>query len=159
MIIKLKQKPDGSILKREILKLGGDYSKFDKLRMAGTSSVRIIYISGIVAFDADDRGIEGEISFCSLQLLIDSLVLRFNTNQKISNYGIKNKNISELHFIQSKTNESKNEFDEIIGGTLAILLQDKTSIFFKIPYRKFDKTFKLFTKGKLVTRVNYSMEI
>ena len=159
MIIKLKQKPDGSILKREILKLGGDYSNFDKLRMAGTSSARIIYISGIVVIDADDRGIEGEISFCSLQILIDSLVLRFNTNQRISNYGIKNKNISELHFIKSKTNESKNEFDEIIGGTLAILLQDNSSIFFKIPFRKFDKTFKLFTKGKLVTRVNYSLEI
>ena len=96
LLRELSTSPNGELDKQEKAFFGGEYGFWAKLRQGGTGSAKLIYESGIAAFDATDRGVENEVSFVTFELLRNGLVLRLNRNQRLRCVGIR---LTELKYI------------------------------------------------------------
>ena len=78
--------------------LAETYSFVDKLKMSGTGSPKILYVSGVPVFDEMDNGLESEVSFVSFELLRDGLIARLNRNQRYSCAGVRLSDIQQINF-------------------------------------------------------------
>lgn len=85
----VKTNQAGQLLKSELKTFGGAYNFWEKFINNGVGSAKVIYDEGIEAFDALNRGVAGEISFVSFELLKDGLLLRLNHNQRTLCLGVK----------------------------------------------------------------------
>lgn len=96
LLRELNTTPSGELSKSEKAFFGGTYGFWAQLRQGGVGSAKLIYESGIPAFDALDRGVENEVAFVTFELLRNGLVLRLNRNQRLRCVGIR---LSELKYI------------------------------------------------------------
>lgn len=92
----VKTNQAGELISSEVKNFGGAFSLWEKLKNKGVGSAKVIYDEGIEAFDAQNRGVVGEVSFVSFELLQDGLLLRFNQNQRTLCLGLK---LSEIDAI------------------------------------------------------------
>ncbi len=82
---------------KDVRFFGGHYSFFEKVKMDGIGSPRIIYDSGIEAFDQIKRDVAGETSFVNFELLKNGLLLRLNVNQRLACIGLRLIDIKEIN--------------------------------------------------------------
>jgi len=73
-------KDNGSIPGKEIGELGGSYSFSESIRMRGTGTPAIYYVSGLDRFDKN-KIIDKNILRCSFELYKKGILFRVNSNQ------------------------------------------------------------------------------
>ena len=84
----IRLQADGQLLKRDLAYFGGAYTFWEKIRLRGIGSSKVIYEKGIPAFDEVDRGLVNELGFVNFELLKNGLLLRLNQNQRTACVGI-----------------------------------------------------------------------
>ena len=136
---------------------GGTYSFLEKLRMSGTGSPKILYGSGVPAFDEMDNGLESEVSFVSFELLRDGLIARLNRNQRYSCAGVRLSDIQQISFTAYQV-ESRglNRSTRIsLRGDLEILEWDQTRSRFSVFPQNFPSFLKFLKKKELAHVLTY----
>ena len=82
-------KPGGILAPSEKAYFGGSFSLWEKLKMKGIGSPKMVYESGIEEFDEEDTGVGGEVSFVSMEVLKNGLIIRLNRNNRHRSVGIR----------------------------------------------------------------------
>ena len=94
----------GQLSGRALRYYGGAYSAWYRLRNGGVGSSKMIYRAGIPAFDALDRGVGGELSFVTFELLRGGLLLRVNRSQRLACIGIRLDEIERIELLGHRIN-------------------------------------------------------
>jgi hypothetical protein len=89
-------KPGGILPPSEKTYFGGPFSFWEKLRMKGIGSPKMVYESGIAVFDEEDTGVGGEVSFVSMEVLKNGLIIRLNRNNRHRCAGIRLTDIENI---------------------------------------------------------------
>ena len=93
----VKTNQAGQLLKSELKAYGGAYNFWEKFVNNGVGSSKVIYDEGLEPCDAMDRGVAGEISFVSFELLNNGLLLRLNLNQRTACIGLMLTEIEQIN--------------------------------------------------------------
>ena len=93
----IKTQPGGVLSLGEKIYFGGPYSFWEKLKMKGIGSPKMVYDSGIEEFDEEDTGVGGEVSFVSMEVLKNGLIIRLNRNNRHRSVGIRLTDIEKIN--------------------------------------------------------------
>lgn len=151
---KLRTKKNGLLTEKDLSYFGGAYSLWEKIKKKGVGSPRIIYQSGIEAFDELYVDTANEIGFVNFELLKNGLILRLNVRQKTSCIGIRLSEIKKIHLIGYPIEVKGNK--NVYRGELKIV-ESESVLNFSVLTRDFKKITGFFEKAELVSRFNYSL--
>ena len=153
----------GQLLSSEVQDFGGAFSLFKKLKYKGVGSPRVTYYRGIEAFDAIGRGIEGEISFVSFELLKNGLLLRFNQNQRTACLGVKLSDIRAINLtafrikLVVKKKFQATDTKIVHRGVLEICEKEGSKTSFNVIAREFTDIKSFFEKPVFTEQFNYEL--
>jgi hypothetical protein len=142
----------GSITGRDKFYFGGEFSFLEKIKMGGTGSTKVIYESGITAFDQLGQVAENELSFVNFELLKNGLLMRLNRNQQIRCVGIRLDDIQTIELLAFRIEVIKNKWGKTVKeivyrGELAIHSTDGEQINLQVITQQF-KSLLRFLKRK-----------
>lgn len=158
---KIKPKPSGELMPRDLRFFGGEYSFFEKLKLKGVGSPKLIYLDGNNKFDAIDRKIEWEIPFVNFELLKNGLIARLNQNQRTAPIGFKLDDIKRINLIGFKIHIKTKTFrgykTKIVHrGELEIITEEKI-MHLNILTKDFASVVQYFKKEPLINLFNYTI--
>ena len=142
----------GILTPEEIDYFGGTYSFWERIRLQGVGSPKIIYEKGIPAFDAFVRDVEGELSFVSFELLRNGLILRLNVKLELRCVGTRLTEIDKIKLIAFR-----NEGGKDYHGELEIILLNGSSCTFEVFTQNFSSLLQFFRKQPFVGKLAYSI--
>lgn len=147
---KIILKNNGQMTKRDLSYFGGKFGLFERLRLGGIGSPKIIYQSGQEYFDELNEYIENEISFANFELLKDGLLIRLNRNQRFRYIGYQLHEVLSIHLLGTAVEntskmEAKNRYQNY-EGLLRINLLEGTPLQFHVPAIYFQKIQTFFQK-------------
>lgn len=128
-----------------IAKYGGPYSLWQKIKIGGVGSPRVIYKSGLSTFDAIHYTDNQEQSLTNFQLLREGFIIRINKRQQLGIAIEKLNQLENIHLnfkVNSLTTLESSEFPE-----LQIKFIDQPVITFEIPLDSYDGIYKYFSKA------------
>jgi len=150
----------GELRYKDLNYYGGQYSLWEKIKKNGTGSPKVVYESGIEAFDKLKRNVSGEIGFASFELLKNGLILRLNLNQRLSCIGIRLDDIQEIKLIAYKVEINHGEIGKqktqiVNRGELKIVcsLED---LQFSVIVKEFKGTRKFFSKMEFDDKFHFT---
>ena len=152
----------GVLEEEEVHYFGGAYSFFERIRMKGIGSPKIVYRSGVPAFDALNEFTPTEFSFVSFELMKNGLILRLNRTQRLRCVGTRLTDLESIKLtayqIQlQRSSWAKLQQKTVLMGVLEILEKDGTSSKFQIFTQNFDGLLKFFTKPVFADKFVYSI--
>lgn len=141
---------------------GGTYSLWERLKMGGTGSSKIVYESGIDHFDQLDRGIANELGFVSFEILKNGLILRLNRNQRLRCVGVRLSELEQIRLVAFRIELRYRRFNGyrtkiVHRGELELLEVDGTSSRFSIFTQNFESLLQYFNRKELVSKLHYSI--
>lgn len=160
----VKTNQAGELTRGDAKAFGGTYSFWEKLKYKGSGSPRIIYEKGLEVFDAMDRGISGEISFVSFEILKNGLLLRLNQNQRSLCLGVKMTEIEEISLtgfrIEVREKKLGNLTVRIVHrGELTIREKEGPLTTFSVVVRDFEEIRSFFDKPVFTSKFNFSISL
>lgn len=141
----------GQLLRRDLRYYGGAYSAWYRLANGGVGSSKMIYRAGIPAFDALDRGVGGEISFVTFELLRGGLLLRVNRSQRLACIGIRLTDIDRIELVGHRIDvRQRGGASRIVHrGELTIREQGGEVLNFSIIVREFSSLLAYLNRAEL----------
>ena len=144
----------GMLSARSLAAYGGPYSLYIRLWRGGMGSPRMIYRSGIPAFDRAQRGIAGEVAFLTLEELTGGLVFRLNINQRIHCVGIHKRDIDLVQLLAQRVRVRVKYRTHIVHrGELSLHLRDGSTVTLQIIVREFKSINRYLAKSGLQDRL------
>jgi hypothetical protein len=158
----VKTNRSGELIRPEQKAFGGTFPFFEKLKMGGTGSSKMIYHKGIPEFDLLNKGEVGMTSFVSFELLKNGLLLRLNRNQKTKCLGIQLTHIKVIKLLAYRIEIREKRFSihktKIIHrGELTIESKDGGLAEFEILSSNFESIKKYFECPPLNPIFNYAI--
>ena len=150
----------GNININEIEYFGGNYTFWEKLKMKGVGSNRLVYLDGIEQLDLLRRNVEVELVFVNFEILKNGLILRANCNQRIMNVGVRISDLLEVKLVGYKMNFGTHQFGDVHRGVLYIKefgKEEKTR--FQIVTREYNGIVSFFSGSQLAPIFNHSIHI
>lgn len=157
----VKTNQAGQLLKSELKAFGGTYNFWEKFVNNGVGSGKVIYDEGIEVFDELDRGVSGEISFVSFELLKDGLLLRLNQNQRTLCLGARLLQIKAIDLTGFRIEvRVKKKFQQaytkiVHRGVLEIHEEQGGTTRFSVVVREFTDLKSFFEKSVFAGRFNF----
>lgn len=154
----------GEITKMEASYFGGEFNFWEKLKMSGIGSPKLIYENGIHEFDQLKRGVENEIFYINFELLKNGLLVRGNINQRIKVIGIRLDELLKISLIAYRIEFHSEKFQTKIlkivhKGTLDFTLINGPALTFKIITVNFNEMLNYFNKSEFKDLFNYSVSL
>lgn len=158
----VKTNRSGELIRPEQKAFGGTFPFFEKLKMGGTGSSKMIYHKGIPEFDMLNKGEVGMTSFVSFELLKNGLLLRLNRNQKTKCLGIQLTELQKIELIAYRIEIREERFNVrktkiIHRGELTIQSKDGVSAEFEILSSNFKSVKKYFNSPQLKAFFTFSI--
>ena len=149
----------GELRRKDLIHFGGAYSFWDKLKLGGTGSPKVVYESGLEAFDAQKRHTSGEIGFINFEIMKDGLILRLNMNQRLFSVGFKLSEIEKINFTaftidinNSLLNPGK---EKIVNRGEIEIVTPEHRIEFAVIVKQFKGITQFFMKKELVQKFKF----
>ena len=141
---------------------GGAYSFWERIKMSGVGSSKIVYLNGIAAFDAMNDGIENEMNFVSFEIMKNGLILRLNRTQKLACVGVKITEIEKIkltayRIVVPDPGLNRKITKIIHRGVLEITEYNGEVCSFSIFTQNFESLLKYFTKKEFSDKFEYSV--
>ena len=158
----LKTNPSGHLSPKDIIHFGGEYSTLEKIEKGGIGSTKLIYDSGLEAFDKLSRDIPGEIGFVNFELLKNGLILRLNINQRLCCLGVRLSDIERIDLvgyrieIRQKQLSGQVETKIVHRGDMQIVERSGTSKF-SVVVREFESIVNYLSKVEFTGAFNFSI--
>lgn len=158
----VKTNQAGQLLKSELKAFGGAYNFWEKFINNGVGSPKVIYEEGIEVFDEQDRGVAGEISFVSFELLKNGLLLRLNQNQRMLCLGVNLSEIEGISLLAYEIEIKKRKYRKwrtriVHRGDLTIRERDGVSTSFSVVTREFETIKSFFDKPVFAEKFDFSV--
>jgi hypothetical protein len=159
MLLKpLQLKRSGNLEADDIRYLGGKYSLLERIKKGGIGSTKVLYESGIQAFDALDNGVANESSFVNFELMRNGLVFRLNRTQRLRCLGIRLSDIEAIHLIAYRIEIKVRGAKKIVHrGELEIVDREGESSSFRVVARNFKGILKFFGKEEFAGKFFYTL--
>lgn len=137
-----------SSYKKIINRYGGAYGIWESIKIGGIGSPKVVYRTGIEAFNEIKDGLGNEIPFVNFELLKNGLILRINKKQKL---GVGLIHFEELLSIRLSAFrillKYNHRSDKLVhAGKLEIELHHPKILHFEIPVKEFQALHKYFKK-------------
>lgn len=165
MLVKeLKLNLSGDLTKQEKAYFGGSYPFVDKLRKFGMGSSKLIYKSGIPAFDEVARGVENEIGFVNFELLKNGLIVRLNQNQRTKGVGVKLTDVKAIHLVAYRIEVQYKQYYRMVRkvvhrGELEIIDIQNNIASFQVLTQNFEGILEFLQKVEFDAKLNYSISL
>ena len=150
----------GVLEEEEIPLFGGNYTIWEKLKMGGTGSPKVIYQSGIPAFDELVKGAENESTFVSFEVMKNGLIVRANRQQRLHCVGAR---LTDIDIIKLEAFKIRLRFRRAVGyiyrttfrGELIIQEKDGQPSSFIVSPQNMPGVLAFFQKKQLVDKLDY----
>ena len=142
----------GGMLKpRSLQAFGGSYSLYVRLWRGGVGSPRMIYRSGIAAFDfLIRRDVAGEVAFLTVEELTEGMLFRLNVNQRIACVGLHKADIDYVDMLAHRVRvRIKHRWRTVHRGELTLSLRDGSKVTLRVIVREFQAIQRYFAKSGL----------
>lgn len=141
---------------------GGTYSFWERIKLKGVGSPKIVYHTGIPEFDALNDLVENDSSFVSFELMKNGLILRLNRIQRLRCVGTRLTDIKAIKLTGYKiklkpTKWHQNATKVVHMGILEILEVDDTRCSFRIFTQNFDDLLKFFKKAPFADKFTFQV--
>lgn len=160
----LSLNPANQIHKSDKRYFGGEFSFFERLRLDGIGSTKIIYENGIPYFDELQTIAPNEISFVNFELLRDGLLLRLNRNQRIRCVGVRISDLRQLHLegfriaIRSRK-YGDNQTKIVQRGIFTLVTKEDNQVQLRVLLHDFDKILNFFDRQGFDNIFSYSTSL
>lgn len=153
----------GEMTPTEKYTYGGQYSFFDKIKLGGIGSQKIVYESGLQVFEEAEIVAYNEVVFFTMELLKNGLILYFNKRNANRAAGLKLDQLKKVNLTISDIPLSFNQFGKksekiIQRGLFKFEEMDNTSIDFSVFAQNLNKTISFFSKKPLVDKFELKTE-
>lgn len=141
---------------------GGTYSFWERIKLKGIGSPKIVYHAGIPEFDALNEYVENENSFVSFEVMKNGLILRLNRTQRLRCVGTRLTDLESIHLtaykIELRRAKLLNSPSRIVHmGVLEIIELDGTHCSFRIFTQSFDDLLKFFNKPPFAGKFTFQV--
>ncbi len=141
---------------------GGTYSFWERIKLKGVGSPKIVYHAGIPTFDALNDYVENDNSFVSFELMKNGLILRLNRIQRLRCVGTRLTDIEAIKLTGYKIKLKHTKWHEnankvVHMGILEILEVDGTRCSFRIFTQSFDDLLKFFKKAPFAGKFTFQL--
>lgn len=137
-IINLNNK--GQLRAKDVAYFGGKYSFFERIKIKGIGSPKVIYKNGIEHFD-DVTQLDSELSFANFELMKDGLLVRLRRNLQLRYVGF------QLHEILKITLNPIGQELELMINTI------DDQLLFEVPLQSIPNLKSFFEKNIFKGRV------
>ena len=165
MLVKeLKLNLSGDLTKQQKAYFGGSYPLVDKLRKFGIGSSKLVYKSGIPAFDEVARGVENEMSFVNFELLKNGLILWLNQNQRTKAVGVKLTDVKAIHLVAYRIEVQYEQYHRRVRkivhrGELEIIDIQNNIASFEALAQNFEGILEFFQKVEFDSKLSHSISL
>ena len=144
---------------RDLARLGGAYSFYIRLWRGGVGSPRMIYLSGIPAFDRLRRDVDGELAFVTWEELQEGWLLRLNINQRLACVGIRKADLAfvDLQAVRMLVGRGQNR-RIVHRGTLTLSVRDGQEVQLQLPFRQYASMQRYLSKSSLSSRLRITLD-
>ena len=142
----------GGMLKpRSLQAFGGPYSLYVRLWRGGVGSPRMIYRSGIAAFDnLLRRDVAGEVAFLTMEELTEGILFRLNVNQRIACVGLRKSDIDYVDMLAFRVRvRVRHRWRTVHRGELTLSLRNGNKVTLQVIVREFRAIQRYFAKSGL----------
>jgi hypothetical protein len=154
IILQVVEITQGGVIEPEdLLWVGGSYSWLDRIRRGGIGSPKVIYVSGIPAFDQLSHQVEGQTTFANFELLREGLLLRGNCTQRIAAVALRYEEIESIHLmgypvkIRVNTWRLRSETQTIYKGALSLRTTDGQRAVFALRVSEYESVLAFFSNA------------
>jgi hypothetical protein len=162
-MIEIKADKNGKFSTEATEYLKGQYSFRERIKRRGVGSSKVVYDSGVKAFDALLRGMDTETAFASFELQKNGLIVRMNINQRLSCVGLRSEEIESINLTGYPTAASRGIFWKqnpkiIHHGKLEIILLNET-LKFTVRELEFKDILSFFTRAGFDEKFQFSVSL
>lgn len=142
---------------------GGPYSFFDKIKLGGIGSQKIVYEGGLQVFEEEEIVSYNEVVFFTMELLKNGLILYFNKRNTNRAAGIKLDQLEKVHLTIKDLPLSFNQFGKstekiIQKGLFKFQEKDNSEINFSVFAQNLSKTISFFSKKPLTAKFEHQID-
>lgn len=141
---------------------GGTYSFWERIKLKGVGSPKIVYHKGIPVFDTLNDLVENDSSFVSFELMKNGLILRLNRIQRLRCVGTRMTDLEaiiltayKIEFKRTKWNQPPSRIVHM--GILEIRELDGSHCTFRIFTQSFDDLLKFFKKAPFAGKFTFQV--
>lgn len=150
----------GVLEEEELPYFGGTFTLFEKLRMGGTGSPKVIYQSGIPAFEDLVKGAENESTFVSFEVMKNGLIVRANRQQRLHCVGTRLTDLEKIKLEAFKIELRDKHLKRMVyqttyRGELEILEKDGAVCRFMVSPQNLSGIRAFFQKKQLIGLLDY----
>jgi hypothetical protein len=161
-MIEIKADKNGKFSTEAIDYLKGQYLFTERIKKRGVGSSKVVYASGVKAFDNLLRGMDTETAFVSFELQRNGLIARLNINQRLSCVGLTSEEIESINLTGYPTTIGRGIFwrrnPKIIHyGKLEIILSNET-LGFTVRELEFKDILKYFGRDEFTEKFRLSID-
>ncbi len=154
----------GNLTPAELARFGGTYTFREKLQLGGTGSSKIIYQEGIPTFDELRRGIENEVAYANFEWLKNGLILRLNTNQRLSCVGLTLEEIERINLLAYRIKIRRMRWGVLVNkivhrGELEIVGSSGLKARFVITPPFFEGMVRFFSREEIAEKFGYAVSL
>ncbi len=160
----LETESTGNLTPAELARFGGTYTFREKLQLGGTGSSKIIYQEGIPTFDELRRGIENEVAYANFEWLKNGLILRLNTNQRLSCVGLTLEEIERINLLAYRIKIRRMRWGVLVNkivhrGELEIVGSSGLKARFVITPPFFEGMVRFFSREEIAEKFGYAVSL
>jgi hypothetical protein len=160
-MIKVETEASSQLTPESLEYFGGKYTLWERLKMGGSGSPKINYVSGIEEFDRLKRDIAGDAPFVSFELFKNGLILRLNNNQRFGCVGMRLNELKSLNLvayrIEIKQRRAGKEKTKIVHRGELEIVEINERLKFSVIVSEFDGLRQFFQKEELADKFHFSV--